>query len=570
MFLHHILCDTTEAPWSPCKCFPVQLLGALQSHSDTIHCAPHLEEKIMPSTTELISLLSSTRIEDSVESRLLSEPQRHVLSFQYPACEHLPEGSQLRLEPPTTVTQRPEPSIVPEDEGVYDTDFFVTVPIRPRNPFALTEFGDQIQALIAAVDSLSCNSGTSEMEVVSFRPAETAETHWRVVLKTASSVQGFVLEPSQWEQLIDSYTHEWIRLLHHLVHRASLRAVYHVRELLFASYGAEAAEAEEALWPTQWDSATPRGVTELFNARLRDATGGVSLLQPGGDTTVLARLPCGHSTLLRKIQIDSLTDEGRVAFGCPECGKSVLQQADYRELIWRNERDRHQKFVSETQAWQGLEHPPESRDEGLYPAEAVFQAISAVLGSMRQPMLVSPPELSFLHFPETRKVVMEFERTLTGSTQMMTITPARLFDALIGLALGTKADEDGQQTLADCTLPPTWMDSLELWLTRTVNFLDERACFWKDREHHGLHSHGQCLHYNKRDAFPLVADADEEEAEPLFESDVEEEEDLVQDLIAGIQGASLQDNVVKGLVECPVLEKASSESAEAMDGVSDW
>ncbi|KAK4547785.1 hypothetical protein LTR36_000743 [Oleoguttula mirabilis] len=431
----------------------------------------------------------------------------HTILLKYPVLELLPVGvAQPHLEPPALLQRRVAPPKESDMAGIHDTTFFARLEIQPRNPFALTPVKDSHAGLLAAIDAASTMVGTTTLEMVSYFAPNGGHRVHRIRLVSrlqaaTTTPQDFELTDQELNELLKHKYRAWIRLLNSIVRRISARAYYHVRERLVEACGEKVAASEEAAWIGLWQTRPPRSIQTLLRARLCPEQSGFESNLGDGTGSVLITPPCGHQSMLRKISLVALTAKGCRTFECPACGERVLQPEDDNELGLRNVCLRAQAFVENYSAWTDLDEGITVEQQQIkLPALAVMCAISGALASMKLPILISPPELSFIGLRETSLVFAEIEETFGEGQWTVTGTPKEIFDGLVGLARNAIPKHLDVEPTSEDALPPGWTQNMERWFHRACFLVGERGCEMDDPQHAGLHLHDGDLYCGVLDA----------------------------------------------------------------------
>ncbi|KAK5129713.1 hypothetical protein LTR08_002957 [Meristemomyces frigidus] len=423
----------------------------------------------------------------------------HTLILSFPVAEMMQTGvAHPHLEPPTYVEQREAPPETPSTAGIHDPHFFARLTVQPRNAAKLRNVQSGHHGLLTAVAAACEAPGTSTLEVVSYVDPRFKVLVYDFRLRTwlqdgpGPAELHRIIGP-RWAALLRIEGQvAWIRLLNNLVRRASARAYYHVREQLVLAYGEQGANAEEAAWKIPWHASPSRSVQDLLMARLCAGHGnaGPSLLAGGG--SLVTTPPCGHRSTVRKIGLLALTSEGSASYSCAFCGARALQEADDDELGVRDVVLGAQAFVENYGPWVDLDG--EIAEAGhvveLLTASAMMCALRGTLASFELPVLISPPELSFIGLHETQVVLAGLEVAFGEGYQIVCCTPRELYDNLLSVAQSALWQSTGSPApLSEATLPPGWTANIKRWFTLAVRLVSDRQCDVQDTLHAGLHLH---------------------------------------------------------------------------------
>lgn len=427
--------------------------------------------------------LAATRTEQDA-----SKHDFHLLSYEFPACNLLPGVGVLpNLESPLNVARREPPPVNRRMIGVADTTFYTAFTINRRSPVWPMQPPHNHMSLIAAIQELSNERGTSKLELVCYYDGQLCDTIYRFKLATkyeqpeSAKVTLFDLTFTHWTLLQGfSDDYEWIQTLQGLVTRSSYRAVYHVRERLASFYGEAKAASEEQAWPYDWGSLSASAPWNLQEW----ATG----LAMTGSRTYAA-------TYQSWMALDT----------------SILRGGTKARVL----------------------------------SMTAFRGLHAALKSLSPPELIIPRKMCHATSHHTKLVFEEFERLLYRRTFASTLTAEQLLTYLRLQAMETTVDLDAGLTLSNVMLKPGWQLFLQAWLTRTANFVTQRRCFKKGHDHSGRHQHGTDEWYNA-DAWEMEAAAlnGEDVDEDHDEDDLDEEEEppaTVQDIERMMHGTTMRD-----------------------------
>lgn len=490
----------------------------------------------MASQTDLISRLNGVRLTNSGGSeRALNQTPGHILAFEFPAVDLLPPNTHVRIGKPFNIERRRQPdanSLHPD----LGTEFFTI--LQPENTRSSASPLDHegSDRPIQAINSLRDTPGCSRLRVVIFNTKNTSSSDNLIVrfqLQTntfgpfgeTSTKQEFELEEGGWFSLLfNLHSEPWVDLLHHLVSRASERAYFEVRSRLFEAYGAEVVAAEEERREEMWFSIPPRCVEELFFGRLQPVSDQDqdALSAPGGDRWVNVQLPCGHETLVRKMEIMALTAEACLTQQCPTCSARILQRSDDEEISLGEVCRRVEEYSMTNRMWRSLDDEGRISSKAMcsFDSRLILDVLDLSLNSFNAPRSICPTSLTpvILYSPATRAIMQHFGRCCSAEVR---ISPSDLFDTLYGLAMET---ETGNGIVARIAMPPGWEQFLLRWIIRAINFLIERRCWGDGGEgHEGLHEHADGWCYRAHS--------------PLNEGAATEAE--MRDLLAKMQGTEI-------------------------------
>jgi hypothetical protein len=418
----------------------------------------------------------------------------HTLRFQYPDSNLLPEGMTPELQPPSLIEQMPYPEEDSEDVGIFDTSFFLRLPLQLPNPFDISLPNNPAAGLISEVDKACTCPGTSTLGMVSY--VENGELKHHMFLRRKFPAQGVSFEFSEEELqkfLISPGTPYWVQMLSHLVNRASMKAYHHARANLLKYGGGKAVAIDEEAWYQLWDTKEFKPVKELLCARLFPDLPLYDMCEMlyGQDEIFVVELPCGHKAMIANAGLRIMGPEACTNYTCKSCGAPVLQEEDFNELCFRENRRKAKAYIRTNLEWMGLDAEV-VEGEGyvdLYPATSLMCALSAALASLRPPMLISPPEMLFINFAETKAVFAELESVFSGDGYVEEAAPFRIFNGLMAYANAgfTKSE------LATDLVPPGWIEDVRRWFTRTTRLLCNRGCIYPGPNHWGVHMHREEL-----------------------------------------------------------------------------
>ncbi|KAK3070235.1 hypothetical protein LTR53_010808 [Teratosphaeriaceae sp. CCFEE 6253] len=507
----------------------------------------------MPTLADLSRSLAHVEI-----SKPATAASVHILEFEYPVQVLLPDGAILHLPQPSQLAQRERPPTDQRNAGVYEISMFAMVPVQPKNPFAVKPAKDTGGDLVASVEAAACDPGITAIEIVSFSGPSDGPITYRIRLQSRGD---FELGESEWAKLrtLESRL-AWVRVLSNLVNRRSARSYYHVRQLLQTSFGAQSVIADQKSWSTTWDTQPPRSANDLLLARL----GLIDAKNSYGPAT--SKLPCGHTSIVRKISIDALLDSASSRYTCMVCSERVLQAKDDVELMLRTQRRRARMFASSNvDTWLAMkshinEHEPSIRVS----AESLLCALSASLNSLRAPAFIALVEMAFAGFPETRAVFNAFEDTFGNQSWVKEVKPDVLYEVLIELAESARPSIDGP-TVADSVLPEAWYQDFSRWLIRAVRLLTDCGCTKLHSRHEGVHRHGNVVRIGLQDPTDDTfddADGMDEESDGVVVSMAE---------LAGLMGdASLEEDLtgLDDLNALPVLSGVDDDASAVSDSGS--
>lgn len=460
----------------------------------------------MATQADLISRLNGVRLSSSGENeRTLKQPPGHILAFEFPAVDLLPPNTHVRIGKPFNIEhrRRPDANSLHPDLG---TEFFTILQPENTRPSSSPLDHEGSDRLIQAINSLRDIPGSTRLRVVIFNTKNTSSADSLIVrfqLQTstsgpfgsASTKQEFELEEGGWFSLLfNLHAEPWVDLLHHLINRASERAYFEVRSKLLEAYGAEVVAAEERRREEMWFSLPPRCVEKLFFNCLRPVSGEDqdALTATSGDRWVNVKLPCGHETLVRKIEIVALTAEACLTQQCPTCSERIMSGSDDEEISLGAECKRVEEYRVTNKMWRSLD------DEGfisskaihIFNARSVLEVLDLALNSFNAPRSICPPSLIpvNLYSPATRTIMQHFGSVYGRCCAAeVRISPSEMFDELYSLAIET---ETGIGIVGAIAMPPGWEQFLLRWIIRAINFLIERRCWGDGGEgHEGIHGH---------------------------------------------------------------------------------
>lgn len=436
----------------------------------------------------------------------------HVLLFDFPSLSLLPEGvTEPFIHAPANVAWRDEPPNDKAEVGLLDNDFSVMLPsdgtYTPPH-----HFSPNVGEMVTQVQILTNHPGTSKLSGVCFHHPTTGRLVYRFAVTTNTGTGfspikhgEFELDGDEYDTMQTNGSHiEWVRMLRHLVLRCSDRAYYHVRSRLQV-HAARGSADEAVYWGAAWNSIPLRTLRELFQARMLptpnvDAN---SPKRPNFEPVHTVRLPCCPSRLTNITQshIDNMTVNTLATATCPTCDAAILQPIDYQELQFRTEVHRRREHIDGVAAWKQLaacvEHDTPAQTFG---PTAILIALTVAAQSMRDACLVSPPEMSFVRLPETKRAIQTLEQFFHNRPdEVLTMGPRPMFWLLMDHVLDTEA-EFIEKTIDQygwkLGVSPGFEALMEEWLRRVVGFLVGRRCKVMQGCHQGVHKHGNRLFYN--------------------------------------------------------------------------
>ena len=420
----------------------------------------------------------------------------HTITLQYPAADLLPSDiNALHLRAPALQEIRQPPPSIPILSGVQDTSFFLSLAVRPPNPFALPLAPDltTVAGMLSTVDAAMATRGRTTLQAVSIKGTNNGSIIHKFRLQTdlpngKTPAVDFTFDDQEFAKLSARRDLAWVSLLNHLIERRSAKAYYHVRSQLVVAYGEEAANTEEASWESTWHSSPTRDARQLLYARLFPDQEANPL--PRGDKTLLAQFPCGHESLMRKIQLDALPNSECATCSCPSCGASVLQPEDFKELTFRAMCTRAENFVEAAVLWAQIDRSIQgSKDVVEVSGSALLCAISGALSSLRSMPFISPAETSFQHLRETQIVFSELEDILAGDDDIIVNTAGDLFETMLSTSVQALQESLPEQALTGLSLPPGFTEQLKTMLRRAIILACDRRCTQARPGHQGLHAH---------------------------------------------------------------------------------
>ncbi|KAK5680437.1 hypothetical protein LTS10_007365 [Elasticomyces elasticus] len=450
---------------------------ALQIHSR------NPQPPTMGSLAELTGSLAGVRFSKAAPETASS----HTLNIEFPVTALLADHERLHIPQPSLVGHRQCPSFDQKSAGVPDASIFAMLPIVPPPPsafaFHVIHAKNSALSLLAAVEVVAQVAGTTTVEVVACEAEDSGTISYRFRFSSTTSTSAVIeLNESEWEQLLKKeHSTKWVGLLSNLVHRRSARSYYHVLNRLYAAFGDEGWLAEEDNWTSTWNAEPARDGRELLNARLkRISTGGGSSL---------IELPCNHTVMVRDITIIALKTRDCAGYSCSTCGARVLQPEDFKELTLRPMLHRAQDYTATAADWLALDGQAVDDDYKIVvPAASLLCALAAALGSLRAPVLICPPALSFLSFPETSTAFNGLLITLHDQIWVQEHTALDWYNSLMDNVLNANSERVGSSINQE-VLPSSWSEDLSRWLSRTVRLLAHRGCTKDDPRHHGIHKH---------------------------------------------------------------------------------
>lgn len=428
-----------------------------------------------------------------------AQAEHHTLSFSYPDFSiPVPLNEVVETTPPAKVGHRSRPPTDPRDLALYDTDFALALPLKEHHPSS-TQYSSEYMRLVAAVEALKANAGTTTMGVLRLHHEIWDENVFRVRLEThwvgpfpKMPPQDFELSGAEWEALV-AYTPQrpWVAVLQHLVDRESAKACYHVRQRIWARCGREEAEREEASWADQWGTKRAIYAAELLQCRLHF----------NHDNLAAGRMPelmleCGHGFRMTCREASNINGNMVLKEFCDVCQVRIFKQEDEEYLDAVVAKTDVWQFAKMQRVWASLVqdvHQPNSPRR--FHAMSIFRILGAALDSLRPPEWVAPSLICPSRFEETSLVLEHLESMFWDSDDFYELTAEQLLDQLEKEALGVR-DESGHSPLSEKINPPGWDDFVARWLRRTAYFLAYRRCDRVNRECKGLHGHRDGLWYS--------------------------------------------------------------------------
>lgn len=327
-----------------------------------------------------------------------TEPKDHRLFLDFPALDLLPDNVKLpHLDPPVDAAQRESPPNSPSHLGVFDTSFFVIMPLRPRS-VQPARYADKVQDLLSAIDSLPNNPGKSTLKMVAYHDPYSQRLIYKfclqkVVQRMKQNYDFELDEESCYRLMLHLNDVKWLRLLHHLVLRESDRAYYHVKERLEAKYGAQMTQSESENWPEPWYSRPPRRPKELLVLRLElDIVPYSNEIKLGA--MLVFKLPCGHKWAISRSDLVSMTPTDCHRMVCDDCGARVWNDDDKHENLLRLKNYARMIYEPEAAFWRLLDDDVSTIQHQTFDADLIYKALIKALPSLTPPPLVCPPELS--------------------------------------------------------------------------------------------------------------------------------------------------------------------------------
>lgn len=439
------------------------LLYPYLRHSKTITSKMSIEE--------LLSRLSNLDVDTP------DEPY-HVLNFQYPAEELLPEDVPPHLVPPRNMASRNQPPDGPRLLGMTDFSIYSMISSM-SNPEPIRGVREH-ERLLSAVGELSRVQGTSVLKIVQYldTQSERGEIFCRVRLETTTSsgfqiVRSFELNIREMNALRDHlYDYQGLRLLEHLIFCESDRAWYHVQANLRSIPMWEYEENWIEWWATDLDKDFGKTFRNQF-VYLRP--------QQGSDSREVIELGtrCGHSVTVDRVAFESITLEDCISANCQRCGKPILDDDTREDLKTRYDTEKAVEFIKKNELWIRLDHDIVD-GEFAFAADEVLAALELSLRSFTPPRLACPPGFSFGDYPATKAILENFRVNFEDSEDILRTTGKDLARRLYQTAMNT--------TIGSSTVPigqvvrrPRFKEDLEFWLRRAVN-LANASCNKKAEE----------------------------------------------------------------------------------------
>jgi len=497
--------------------------------------------------TDLLLRLENIHLKASNST---APPIGHILTFEYPATQLLPENARLLLFTPSKVRHRcrPDPSSTPADLAA---EFFAV--LRPRKSaegdgvgMVVPEIEHKIsKSLATAIEGMRNSPGTSLLSIASFHSEEgltfriklDCKTHGRSGAHTL--VQTWELDSAGWINLIyHAGAEDWIYLIRDLVYRESERACNAVRNRLLQNDGQAASVVDDdSQYEWQWNCDPALTASDIFFQNLTPLTpeDGEALYDDLGDRWLTLILPCGHSIHVRKIKILAMGDEECTTYQCPTCSsrvltakddkRAVVDVSDYRDLESHKESNHLWRSLDKDH-WLGV-----SEEMYTFTHKEIHETLGLAQWSLIGPRLFCPRALTAagLYWDELVAISDNFAAMFAdGSERSEPMSPRALIELLCKAALSTDSGRGGP--VGEVQMPPDWETWLLCWIVRTVGFLCERGCGVGSAEdgHEGFHLHDDGFRYSKAG---VVTDQEE----MVGEGEEVGSEDLMEDLVEGIE-----------------------------------
>ncbi|KAK4547782.1 hypothetical protein LTR36_000740 [Oleoguttula mirabilis] len=425
----------------------------------------------------------------------LSTADMAALASHFRPVELLPPDTAPVVDEPQDYQVREEPDASTLESDAHELDFFRLIPVEHSVSPAQAPNDPEGPSISAAISRLAAAPGTSTLDVVPFeRDYQTwyrfrLTTSWKLAGEDVEEIREFELGPLEWALHQEFGKEEpWMRLLTHLMQRASDRAYFHVLQRMLP-YDPNFARDEE-LW-VAWDS------QPLFTAKVRlcgklklkrcDLDGGFYYQDSVGDPeewlparVLVLKFPCGHSHEMPVPLLNDLTEAQALMLGChlPDCGDYVLDEEDVRLVELCGERQERALFSSLQDMLGGFDaEVVDGSTVVTIKAAAVLDALHVALISLQLPKAVSPAALCPNSLPEMDGVLAAFRQALSGggdgTAADVVATPREMYERLGYIALTALRGSAAGATTAAAASPvmrPRFEAFLRRLVTRAVQY----------------------------------------------------------------------------------------------------
>ncbi|KAK4553609.1 hypothetical protein LTR86_009405 [Recurvomyces mirabilis] len=372
----------------------------------------------------------------NVLSHCLEIHEHHEISFNFPVTELLPPGVKPHLKLPRDLSYREMPDVSAYLPDPDDLDFFHRLPVSstismngvPRDPHP--------RCLIASMERLGANQGSSTFDIVGYYEDRVIvhrirlTTIWKLSGGEVTEVKEFTIDKDELGALfVLTIDEPWMRLLQHLLERASARAYFHVLDRLL-KYERMFPEHEERQWrdawapPDQYISTAKETFCNHFIRRGVDADGNEiklplkSLENLREHAVVWVRPPtCRHKIHIEIASLWHATDGGvlMLAYDEPGCSALCFSEHERKKIELGFKKRRRRQFLAEQRWWALFDFCTEDRYALVEVGDAqMLQALGIALPYMRVPEAVMPGVMSLVDSIAIRAAVAEFEREFGG------------------------------------------------------------------------------------------------------------------------------------------------------------
>ncbi|CAK1360331.1 hypothetical protein CB0940_06394 [Cercospora beticola] len=418
----------------------------------------------------------------------------HVLHLRSPACELLCNDGSLPILPePAFAEYRARP---PRDRALlhsFGTDFHVVLSSSSHEQ-VLSELLNLGQ-LFDAINVLCYIPGESELQHVEGKLA-LDDSYWKHGFRLVTMQDGVVVNTQEWtlafvevlELEEPQYRNvPWIATFLHLTERRSDMACYHAEEQMLTVTDADHVEA--GIEQYDWDTNPSRTAHQyLLNKFIDDHGYPPSMLYAVG-------LRCQHWILCTWEGFEKTDLEGILALCCPICDVPLLTDIEMHEIMACDQNTNSRRaFLELNSQWSTLNSRPAGSDVfPVYP-KALCAAIELALASLSPPSLILPAEMSMAATEETAEVMRRLRGLCSELTSPLSTSPSDLVSALEQQIWETPVS--GGKTLGQVFLRPGYVEFVQKWCCRAVNFLVHCRCDKVGPQHVGLHLHETRQVYN--------------------------------------------------------------------------